>query len=153
MVCTHFNLYQYFFKLMYLTTGRTDGHILYSFSFNIRHNSHPHFTLTINSSHILTGSQGANLKSSDTVPKSLDKAMDKAIPSSNHVEPGISLRNGPVDEEDVDAPTHNGSTSNGIVNGHVNGKRKSRQSMSNGQTYKEASSENDEDDKPLVRLK
>ena len=96
--------------------------------------------------------QGVNHKSGDVIPKSLDRAMDKANPSNHHVEPGISLRNGPIDEMDVDAPVHNGHASNEHTNGHINGKRKSRPSMSNGKSYKDASNESDEDDKPLVRL-
>ena len=95
----------------------------------------------------LIGRLGAGAKSMDTIPKSLDKAMDKANPSSNHVDPGISVRYGPVEKVDgddrikVDAKT----------NGNVNGKRKSRQSMSNGKSYRDASS--DEEDIPVVCLK
>lgn len=69
--------------------------------------------------------------------------MDKQIPSNGQLEPGISLRNGPVDEMDVDAPATNGA---------ANGKRKSRPSLSNGKSYKEASSSDEEDSKPLVRI-
>ena len=65
--------------------------------------------------------------------------MDKDLPSNGHVEPGVSIRMGPVDEMDVDAPG---------TNGNVNGKRKARSSMTNGKSYKEQSS--DDDDKPLV---
>jgi len=67
--------------------------------------------------------------------------MDKQIPSNGHVEPGVSIRMGPVEEMDIDAPPANGTS---------NGKRKARNSLTNGKTYKEASS-SDEDDKPLVR--
>jgi DNA topoisomerase-1 len=64
--------------------------------------------------------------------------MDAEIPSGDHVEPGISIRNGPMDVDE--APTNG-----------ANGKRKSRGSLTNGnsKTYKEASSS--EDEKPLVR--
>jgi DNA topoisomerase-1 len=64
--------------------------------------------------------------------------MDKQVPSNGHVEPGISIRMGPVDDMDVDAP-----------NGNANGKRKSRGSIPTGKSYKEQSS-SEEDDKPLV---
>lgn len=70
--------------------------------------------------------------------------MDKQVPSNGHVEPGISIRMGPVDDMDVDAPATNAN-----VNG-ANGKRKARGSLNNGKTYKDASS-SEEDDKPLVR--
>lgn len=65
--------------------------------------------------------------------------MDKQVPSNGHVEPGISIRMGPVDKMDVDAP-----------NGNANGKRKSRGSIPTGKSYKEQSSSEDDDDKPLV---
>lgn len=71
--------------------------------------------------------------------------MDKQVPATNgqngQLEPGLSIRMGPVTEMDVD-----GSATNGLTNG----KRKSRASINGGKTYKEASS-SDEDDKPLVR--
>lgn len=80
--------------------------------------------------------------SADTIPKSVDQAMDKDAPTSNgQLEPGISIRNGPVEPMDVDAPATNGA---------MNGKRKSRASV-NGTCYKEASGSSDDDDKPLVR--
>ena len=82
----------------------------------------------------------------DKIPKSLDKAMDKANPSTNHVDPGMSVRFGPVEKMDVDDPIENGAK----TNGNVNGKRKSRQSMSNGKSYKDASS--DDEEEPIVRL-
>lgn len=81
------------------------------------------------------------MKSKDTISKTIDKAMDKELPSNGHVEPGVSIRMGPVEDMDVDTPQ---------TNGHVNGKRKARSSMTNGRSYKEASSSED-DDKPLVR--
>jgi DNA topoisomerase-1 len=64
--------------------------------------------------------------------------MDVDTPSSDHVEPGVSIRMGPME---VDPPE---------TNGNVNGKRKSRGSLPNGKSYKDASS-SEEDDKPLVR--
>ena len=72
----------------------------------------------------------------------VDKAMDAVSPSSDHVEPGVSIRMGPME---VDPPA-----TNGTANGGANGKRKARGSLPNGKTYKDASS-SEEDDKPLVR--
>lgn len=87
----------------------------------------------------------ANHKSSaalshDRITKDEDKALDKEVPSNGHVEPGISIRMGPVEDMDVDEPA---------TNGNANGKRKARSSITNGKSYKHESSE--EDDKPLVR--
>ncbi|KAF3050283.1 DNA topoisomerase 1 [Didymella keratinophila] len=65
--------------------------------------------------------------------------MDKQLPANGHVEPGISIRMGPVDDMDVDAP-----------NGATNGKRKSRGSIPTA-NYKEQSGSEDEDDKPLSK--
>ena len=65
--------------------------------------------------------------------------MDKNTSSNGHLNAGISIRMGPVEEMDVDGPH---------VNGHTNGKRKSRGSIGAKKTYKEDSSD---DDKPLVR--
>lgn len=79
--------------------------------------------------------------SNDRISEAEDKAMDKEIPSTGHVEPGISIRMGPVDDMDVDEPA---------TNGNANGKRKARSSITNGKTYKDDSS-SDDDDKPLVR--
>jgi DNA topoisomerase-1 len=67
--------------------------------------------------------------------------MDKVNPSNGTVDPGVSIRMGPVEEMDIDEP---------VTNGNANGKRKSRGSLTNGRSYKEASS-SDDDDKPLVR--
>lgn len=82
------------------------------------------------------------MKSEAYISKSIDKAMDKGDPSNGHVDPGVSIRMGPVEEMDVDTPAQ--------PNGHTNGKRKSRGSTTNGKSYKEASGSSD-DDKPLVR--
>jgi DNA topoisomerase-1 len=81
------------------------------------------------------------VKSADNIPKSVDKKMDEQMPSNGHVEPGISVRMGPVEDMDVDTPSANGTS---------NGKRKARSSLTGAKTYKEASS-SDDDDKPLVR--
>ena len=82
------------------------------------------------------------MKSKETIPKSLDKALDRSNPSGNHAQPGISIRNGPMQEMDIDeeVPKTNG----------VAGKRKSRSSIGNQKSYKEETSDTDED-KPLVR--
>ena len=81
------------------------------------------------------------VKSSSTISKKDDKAASNGVSTANgNVNPGISLRNGPVDEMDVDdAPPH--------TNGATNGKRKSRGSMQ--KSYKEEDS--DEDDVPLTK--
>ncbi|KAL5373221.1 hypothetical protein PMIN02_012468 [Paraphaeosphaeria minitans] len=77
-------------------------------------------------------------KSEDRIPKDVDRKLDKEFPSNGHVEPGVSVRMGPIEPMDVDPAATNGT---------VNGKRKARNSITNGKSYKEASS--DEDDKPL----
>ncbi|KAL8813028.1 MAG: hypothetical protein Q9223_007150 [Gallowayella weberi] len=79
---------------------------------------------------------GNTHKSSNIIPKSLDKAMDAANRSVSHAAPGISIRNGPVEEMDVDEPS---------------GKRKARSSMTNGASYKDASDESSDDEKPLSK--
>jgi DNA topoisomerase-1 len=78
--------------------------------------------------------------SKERITPDVDKAMDKEVPSNGHVEPGISIRMGPVDDMDVDPPSTNG-----------NAKRKARTSMTKSKTYKDASSSED-DAKPLVRV-
>jgi DNA topoisomerase-1 len=81
------------------------------------------------------------VKSNERIAKDGDQKMDDAAPSNGHVDPGISIRMGPVDDSmDVDAPE---------TNGNANGKRKARSSITNGKSYKDASS-SEEDDKPLV---
>ncbi len=79
--------------------------------------------------------------SKDIIPKSLDKAMDKANPDAKNGAPGISIRNGPMDKMEIDGPEVNGAST----------KRKGRGSMGKGKTYKEASDEDDEEGQPLVR--
>lgn len=63
--------------------------------------------------------------------------MDDAQPPVNGAA-GISIRNGPVEEMDIDEPQTNGNASS---------KRKAR--TSTGKSYKESTS-NSEDDAPLV---
>lgn len=76
-------------------------------------------------------------KSNDIIPKSLDAAMDAANKPAKHAAPGISIRNGPVEDMDIHGQPG------------ANGKRKARTSMSNGVSYKDASDDSD-DTKPLV---
>lgn len=79
------------------------------------------------------------VKSNEQITKEEDRKMDAQVPSNGHIEPGISIRMGPVaddDKMDVDAP-------------ETNGKRKSRSNVTNSKSYKDASSSED-DDKPLV---
>ena len=86
---------------------------------------------------------GVKPKSSATIPKSVDRAMDKSLPSGNGVRPGVSIRNGPVEDMDIDSPEVP------VTNGAVTGKRKSRGSAA--KSYTEAGSGSDEDDEePLV---
>jgi hypothetical protein len=102
------------------------------------HHHHPQPPSTI----VMTNHPPSTAISNDRISRDEDKAMDKQVPSNGHVEPGISIRMGPVvDAMDVDAPATNGA----------NGKRKARASLTNGKTYKDASS-SEEDDKPLVRF-
>lgn len=75
--------------------------------------------------------------SAETIPKRVDDAMDKAIPSNDHVKPGISIRNGPMEIDDHEMPHVNGTT-----------KRKASRSLAKP-SYAEADT-SDEDDKPLV---
>lgn len=89
---------------------------------------------------------GAAPKSKDVISKNVDNAMDKANPTLRGTAPGISIRNGPVEEMDIDGPSMNGLGTNNAT------KRKARNSIGNGKTYKEAS-DDEEDDKPLVSHK
>lgn len=72
--------------------------------------------------------------------------MDKANPTPKNAAPNISIRNGPVLELQVDGPSVNALGSNG----RDNGKRKARSSTGNRKSYKDETDE-DEDEKPLVR--
>lgn len=70
--------------------------------------------------------------------------MDRETPKTNgHADVGISIRNGPMDEMEIDG---RGSTPH--ANG-VNGKRKARASLPNGRSYAESSES--EDDKPISK--
>jgi DNA topoisomerase-1 len=66
--------------------------------------------------------------------------------ASNHVTaPGISIRNGPVEEMDVDDADQAPRT-----NGIVAAKRKARSSVINGKSYKDDTSSDSDDNEPLV---
>jgi DNA topoisomerase I len=73
-----------------------------------------------------------------TIPKSLDKAMDKAQSKQQPAPAGVSIRNGPVTTEkmDVDEPV-------------TNGKRKSRGSAVHIKSYKESDSDEEDVVKPV----
>lgn len=62
--------------------------------------------------------------------------MDRAVPNGDNSRAGISIRNGPVDEMDIDSPANGG------------GKRKSRGSLPQI-NYKDGS---DSEGEPLVSL-
>jgi DNA topoisomerase-1 len=81
------------------------------------------------------------VKSSNRIPKSLDVAMNKAVPSNGTTKGGISIRHGAMEEMDIDKPHTNGVT---------NGKRKSRTSLVPAKSYRESSS--DDENSPLVRV-
>jgi len=81
------------------------------------------------------------VKSNERISQDEDQKLDVELPSNGHVEPGISIRMGPVDDMNVDAPATNGDA-------NANGKRKARNSVENTKSYKDASSSED-DDKPL----
>lgn len=71
--------------------------------------------------------------------------METSTPSNGHVESGLSVRNGSVENGDVDmkdaGPAENGTGPS---------KRKSRTSAGSRKSYADMES-SDEDDKPLVR--
>src|ERR1700760_1226832 len=46
--------------------------------------------------------------SKETISQTVDKAMDRVVPSSGDVLPGVSIRNGPVQEIDTPMPDANG---------------------------------------------
>ncbi|KAG9975326.1 hypothetical protein KCU78_g22725, partial [Aureobasidium melanogenum] len=62
--------------------------------------------------------------------------MDDTDTSMGELNPGVSLRMGPVDEMEVDPPATNG-----------NGTK--RKSAMNGKSYKDATESEDDDDVPL----
>ena len=73
--------------------------------------------------------------------------MDKASSTPANAAPGISIRNGPVIEMEVDKVQLNGVE----ATGDTGNKRKSRNSGVNRKSYKETSNdEEDDEEKPLV---
>ncbi|RDW78101.1 putative topoisomerase i protein [Coleophoma crateriformis] len=77
------------------------------------------------------------------IPKSVDKAMDKAIDDSEMAPPGVSVRNGPVmdDSMEVDESATNGTS-----------KRKARISTGKAVNYRDTGSDGDSDDEvPLAK--
>ncbi|KAI9679980.1 MAG: DNA topoisomerase 1 [Caeruleum heppii] len=80
-------------------------------------------------------------KSTETISKSVDAALDREVPTHNGVTPGISIHNKAIDHREVDKPT-------AISNGTGVGKRKAQQKQTNGTRGKEVDSD-DEDDEPL----
>lgn len=79
----------------------------------------------------------STLASAPTISKADDRAMDAADSKAHMVPVGVSIRNGPVDQDkmDIDSP----------VNGQT--KRKSRTSVDQSVNYKDESSD---DEAPLV---
>ena len=71
--------------------------------------------------------------------------MDKANPVGKNTAPGISIRNGPVEEMDLNGPSMNGFGPNGTK------KRKARDSIGKTKNFHQDNDE-DGDEKPLVRL-
>ena len=101
-----------------------------------------HHPQSLLSSYLATPTNTNTAKSSATIPKAIDTAMDnEASASDGAVKPCISMAFGPADDNmDIDQPATNGAS--------ANGKRKA--SMTNGKSYKDAS-ESESDDAPLVR--
>ena len=64
--------------------------------------------------------------------------MDDTDTSMGELNPGVSIRMGPVEDMDVDSPATNG-----------NGTK--RKSSMNGKSYKDTTESDDDDDVPLVR--
>ena len=81
--------------------------------------------------------------SKDVIHETVDRAMDRAVPPNGDVLPGISIRNGPVQEVDTPMPDANGVEANGGP-----AKRKIRESLMKP-SYADAET-SEEDDKPLV---
>ncbi|KAH0560027.1 hypothetical protein GP486_003449 [Trichoglossum hirsutum] len=78
------------------------------------------------------------------IPKGVDTEMDRTNVPSAQV--GLSIRHGHVEEMEIDGEATNGVKSSG----EGLGKRKARKSTEKSKSYKEESSEEDEDE-PLVR--
>jgi len=68
--------------------------------------------------------------------------MDKEVPTNGHIDAPVSIRHGPVEKMDINTPAR--------TNGAASSKRKSRGSLTNGKSYKEASS-SESDEQPLSK--
>lgn len=77
---------------------------------------------------------------------SADAKNQAATEMNGHVDPGVSLRFGPVEKEDVDMPDAEAE-----ANGTGASKRKARESAGQRKSYAEPESSEEEEDKPLVR--
>ena len=83
--------------------------------------------------------------SRNRISKIIDTEMDRTNAPS--AQAGLSIRNGPVEEMEID-----GQEMNGVKpNGDGLRKRKARKSTENNKVYKEESSAEDENE-PLVRI-
>lgn len=76
--------------------------------------------------------------SASKISKAEDEAMDGSVPKPQPSAAGISIRNGPIDDDSMDIDQPNGTA-----------KRKSRASINNNVSYKDQSESDDEI--PLVR--
>ena len=81
--------------------------------------------------------------SSAKIPTSVDRQMDKQMPTNGEVQPGISMANGPVTEQDTKMSDVNGA----MTNGAVPAKRKVRESLARPDY---ADAESSDDDQPMV---
>ncbi|KAL1878748.1 DNA topoisomerase 1 [Diaporthe australafricana] len=80
----------------------------------------------------LARSNGNHL-SAPKISKAEDKAMDESTSRTQHSAAGISIRNGPIDDDSMDIDQPNGTA-----------KRKSRSSIGNNVSYKDESDSDDE---------
>jgi DNA topoisomerase I len=88
------------------------------------------------------------VKSPRRASREIDRKLVNGSQTNGHVDPGISIRMGPVEPMDIDDPDAVTSPVNGIAAA----KRKSRGSLGKAKSYKEASNSEGEDDEPLVRI-
>lgn len=91
---------------------------------------------------MLTTSPTAKPRSEKRISKSTDKSMGVDQRENGTLDPGISVRFGPVGDQDVEMEDAINGT-----NGHAAGKRRARVSAGK-QSYAEV--ESSEDEKPLV---
>jgi DNA topoisomerase I len=91
---------------------------------------------------MLMNSATGAARSEKIISKSTDQSMGAEQRKNGSLDPGVSVRYGPVGDGDVDMEDAVTGT-----NGHAGGKRRARVSAGK-QSYAEA--ESSEDDKPLV---